>query len=236
MKYLSFVGALLALMITAFEPIARAQLSTRSLTDSIYGYKICTGTYALCAASTCAPTGETINVNTATGTASFPAATCTCPVFDGPAIADPNGGNMQGTCKPPGNGQVWSLYAPKTNIPQAVNNWSHKSSETAVTPQLCSSSVGVGATFANCFSFACTLDPKRVNGVKTATCTCPLGEDLNGEPVDPDTTIIIDAGQCDSSFCAQHPVGAPLTALNGQSSECLGTESSADLDLSPNPN
>jgi len=218
-------------MAAAFEPGANAQLSTHNLVNSLYDFTICQGTYALCAASTCTPTAGTIEVNTATGNASFPAASCTCPVFDGPAIADPNGGNMQGSCKPPGKGQVWSLYAPKSNVPQAVNNWSRKRSDTAVPPQLCSSTDAVGATFANCFSFACTLDPKRVNGVKTATCLCPLGEDLSGDPVQPDTTIIIAAGQCDSSFCAEHPVGAPLTALNGQSSQCLGSASSVELDL-----
>src|ERR1700679_2609259 len=77
---------------------ALAQLSTGNLVNLIYGLKICKGTYALCAASTCTPTGGTIEANTATGPNIFAAASCTCPVYDGEAIADPNGGNMKGSC------------------------------------------------------------------------------------------------------------------------------------------
>ena len=35
------------------------------------------------------------------GTAFFPEADCTRPIFSGEAIADLTGGNMQGSCKPP---------------------------------------------------------------------------------------------------------------------------------------
>src|SRR5215510_1396250 len=90
-----------------------------------HDFRYCVGDYALCAASTCTPTGGTIEVNTATGTAPFPAAECTCPIFNGPALADVNGGNMVGHCDPPKvvNGKptddgVWSLYAPIGHIPQ----------------------------------------------------------------------------------------------------------------------
>lgn len=202
---------------------AHAQGSTAP-SGALYGYQVCRGSYALCAASTCTPTGGTIEVNVSGGgTASFPEASCTCPVFTGPAIADVYGGNMKGSCKAPGEGQVWSLYWPKVNIPQAVNNWGHKPAQTEVEFQLCSSTDGVGATFANCFSFACTLDKKRKNGVKTATCRCPLGENPDGSAVPAETAVFTPAGQCDPAACSQHPVGAAYPGANGQASECLGS-------------
>ena len=148
----------------------------------------------------------------AVGTASFPEASCLCPLVNGPALADVTGGNMQGSCAPPGKGQVWSLYEPKSNLPQQVNNWSRKPAETAVSFQLCSAGLGVGNTFANCFSFACTInkDSKSTNGVKTATCFCPLGENPDGSAVPADTAVITPAGQCNSDVCAEDPVGAAL--------------------------
>jgi hypothetical protein len=207
----------------ACTPRAEAQ-TQGNLVNFIYGLQICTGPYALCAASTCTPVNSgTITVNTARGTASFPSATCTCPVFNGPAIADPNGGNMQGSCAAPGPGQVWSLYSLKTHIPQAINNWSHKPSQTAAPFQLCSSTDDVGASYANCFSFACTIDPQRHNGVKTATCTCPLGENADGDAVDPATAVVTPAGQCDSNICSEHPVGLGLPALNSDADACIGS-------------
>src|SRR5581483_12008428 len=89
-----------------------------------------------------------------------------------------------------GKGQVWSLYWPRKNVPQAINNWSRKPAEAAVQKHICSSNDGVGASFDNCFSFACTVDKKRTNGVKTATCLCPLGENLDGQPVAPNTAVL----------------------------------------------
>ena len=198
------------------------------------GYRICVGPYALCAASTCTPTGNTIDVNVAGGgTASFPEVSCTCPVYNGPAIADIYGGNMQGSCAPPsGNNQVWSLYWPKTHIPQAINNWSRRPADSAVGIQLCSSDDNVGDTFSNCFSFACTLDRTPTNGVKTATCLCPMGENPDGSAVAPETAVITPAGQCNSAYCSQHPVGVALSAANGRANACLQypqPSSSADL-------
>ena len=61
----------------------------------VYDFQICGGYFALCAASPCTPTGKQITVRTATGgTATFPAADCTCPVVLGPSIANLAGGNM----------------------------------------------------------------------------------------------------------------------------------------------
>jgi hypothetical protein len=231
MQRMIFIGAVSVAAMALFALRAQAQVPSNNLVNDLYGLTICRGSYALCAASTCTRTAGTIDVNTATGTNTFPAASCTCPVFDGPAIADPQGGNMKGSCAPPGRGQVWSLYWPKKHVPQAANNWSRKPAETALSLQLCSSTDNVGATFANCFSFACTLDLKRQHGVQTATCLCPLGEDLEGNAVDPATAITTPAGQCDSNFCAEHPVGAPVTAFDGEANQCLGTVSGDQSDL-----
>jgi hypothetical protein len=205
---------ILTLLLTAGTYAARASAQSLSLAGSNpYGLKICQGAFALCASSTCTPTGSTIAVNVqGGGTASFPEASCLCPLVNGPALADVTGGNMQGSCAPPGKGQVWSLYEPKSNLPQQVNNWSRKPAETAVSFQLCSAGLGVGNTFANCFSFACTInkDSKSTNGVKTATCFCPLGENPDGSAVPADTAVITPAGQCNSDVCAEDPVGAAL--------------------------
>ena len=136
-----------------------------TLSGNLYGYQFCSGQYALCESSICTPTGGTIDVNVAGGgTASFPAAVCKCPIKNGISIADVQGGNMQGDCKPPGKGKIWSLYFPKVKLPQEVNDWSEKPAARAVDLQLCSSNLGLGDQFANCFSFACTVDPKRTNG------------------------------------------------------------------------
>jgi hypothetical protein len=212
----------------ASMPVRGHSQPTRDPANVLYGYQICTGEYALCAASTCTPTDGAITVNVAGGgTASFPEATCTCPVFNGPAIADVYGGNMQGSCAAPGPGQVWSLYWPKTHIPQAINNWQQNPAATAVEPQLCSASDNVGGTYANCFSFACTLNSEPINGVQTATCFCPLGEGLDGEPVAPDTPIFTPAGQCNSAICSQHPVGAPFPPAGDAPNECLTSSGSS---------
>src|SRR6476620_6597120 len=67
-----------------------------------HDFEICKGRFALCAASTCQATGKYITVNvTGGGTAMFPEYDCTCPILDGPSIADLSGGNMKGSCTPP---------------------------------------------------------------------------------------------------------------------------------------
>ena len=223
--------ATIAIVAEAVALIAVQATAQSSSSDLInlppYGYQVCPpARYALCAASTCTPTGKMITVNVAAaaggGTAQFPEAKCTCPIFTGPAIADVNGGNMQGSCDAPGPGQVWSLYWPKQNIPQAINNWSRKPADSAVQMQLCSSTDNVGDSFANCFSFACTEDSERTNGVKTATCFCPLGEGLDGRAVAKSTAVITPAGQCNPDICSKHPVGAP-DEPNTNPSKCLGS-------------
>ena len=70
----------------------------------------CTGEYALCAASTCKPTGKTITANSGI---SYPEVVCKCPILDGKSIADTTMGNMQGSCAATDSNHVWSLFAPK---------------------------------------------------------------------------------------------------------------------------
>jgi hypothetical protein len=101
-----------------------------------HDFTICHGRFALCAASTCKATGKNITVNvTGGGTATFPEYDCTCPILDGPSIADLTGGNMQGSCTPP-PGQIWSLYQPREHIPQAITNWNRAPSKSSAPPSL----------------------------------------------------------------------------------------------------
>jgi hypothetical protein len=53
----------------------------------------------------------------------FPEADCTYPIFYGVSLANLAGGNMQGSCNPPGPGQIWSEFSPQPEIPQAINDW-----------------------------------------------------------------------------------------------------------------
>lgn len=53
---------------------------------------ICSGEFALCAASTCNLTGANITLNSGVVK---PEVVCRCPILKGPAIADLSAGNMQ---------------------------------------------------------------------------------------------------------------------------------------------
>ncbi|HEY1260785.1 MAG TPA: hypothetical protein VGF34_16170 [Stellaceae bacterium] len=176
-----------------------------------HDFEFCEGYFALCAASTCTPTGGNIRVNVATGgTAVFPEARCLCPIFQGRSIADLAGGNMHGSCDTPKPDQIWSLYAAEKLIPQQINNWVASGSEAVAPYQICPKTLGRGKQFANCFSFLC--DSKRyINGVPVATCHCPMGESLSGTPVAAFTTLVTQGGQRDKAFCAAHPVAGPIS-------------------------
>lgn len=174
-----------------------------------HDFQICEGRFALCAASTCTPTGKTIKVNvTGGGTATFPQYDCTCPILHGPAIADLAGGNMRGRCAAP-PGQIWSLYQPRQNIPQAIADWQRAPAP----PLVCSAALHLGHQLVNCFSFSCTPAGK-INGVPVATCHCPLGESLDGTRVKPATAFGTQAGQGNTDICADHPVGGPLPSIS----------------------
>jgi len=200
--------------------LAAPQVMAQGLVE---GFRLCPGDFALCAASTCTPTGEMIAVNTASGTALFPEAMCTCPIFPGPSLADVMGGNMQGSCDPPTlvNGKptddgIWSWYLPTGNIPQEINNWNTGKEKSEAPIQVCSS-----GDFANCFSFACVRAGKVKGNVEVATCFCPINESVQGTSAGPPFTT--PAGQCNQDICSQSsqhpPVGAPFPP--GQAGQCF---------------
>jgi len=223
------IRLLFLLLFGSFAAQANAQTFKFGHVDP-FGLRVCNGNFALCAASICTPTGGTIAVNVpGGGTTSFPAASCICPVVKGPNIADVNGGNMKGSCASPGKGMVWSTYQERSNVPQEVNNWSRASAQSAIEFQLCSASMGVGNQFANCWSFACTINKssKSTNGVKTATCICPLGENPDASAVAADSAVLTPAGQCNSDVCSEHPVGSAPANSDSEPSQCLADESSS---------
>ena len=176
----------------------------------VYDFQICHGYFALCAASTCTPTGTQITVRTATGgTATFPEADCTCPVILGPSIANLAGGNMQGSCVPPED-KMWSTYQPRPNIPQAITNWVPTAPEAAAPPLFCPKRPPLGNKLVNCFSFRCDSQT-YINNVPVVTCHCPIGESLAGTPVPPATAFLTQAGQGDPATCAMYPVSGPIS-------------------------
>jgi hypothetical protein len=203
----TFSAILLSVFCLTGRAVAQSQPTAQA--EQGHDFTIWEGEFALCAASTCKPTGGTITVNvTGGGTATFPEVNCTCPIFDGPNIADLKGGNMQGSCTPP-NGQIWSTYQPRATIPQAITNWSRLPSKSHAPPQICGADLNLGNQLSNCFSFAC--DPAReIHGVPVATCHCPLGESLNGTPVAANTAFATQAGQGNQEICSEHPVSGPL--------------------------
>jgi hypothetical protein len=174
--------------------------------------------FALCAASTCTATGGQITVATASGgTASFPEMKCTCPVVTGTSIADVKGGNMQGSCATPAPtakypNPIWSLFSLTQNFPQQSATPAYTSNEAS--SQICP---GTGSQMVtNCWSFQCTIDPAQTNGVTTASCYCPLGENLTGGAVAPGTPFYTEAGGAAATAgakadaCNYNPVGAPF--------------------------
>lgn len=200
----------LGAILLAVVPIGRPAMA-----QSGHEFTFCSGYFALCAASTCRPTGRKIKVNvTGGGTAYFPEANCTCPIFSGEGIADLAGGNMQGSCKPPvardGTVGIWSYYAPHAHIAQEITGWVATGPKALAPPQLCSKNLNLGNTTANCFSFACDSQT-YINGVPVATCHCPIGESFDGTPVARHTTFYTQAGQGDQSICPMHPVSGTIT-------------------------
>ena len=154
---------------------------------------ICRGEYALCAASSTEPTGNSIVVNGVV----FREGASICPVLRGPAIADLN--LMNGSCNAP-KGKVWSLFGvpPLTAYPQAPD-W-------AVVPAVFRS-FKVGDTLttgmSNMWAMLCTKQAKQVNGVTLASCYGPVMESpWTGNHVVPGETAFTQA-----PVGASYPVG-----------------------------
>jgi hypothetical protein len=93
-----------ALLLALAPPTARG-----SEAESGHNFQFCNGYFALCAASTCSPTGKMIKVNVAGGgTAMFPQVDCKCPIFHGRAIADVTGATCRALATRRSRGQVKS--------------------------------------------------------------------------------------------------------------------------------
>jgi hypothetical protein len=198
------VLGLAAVLLLFAPPTARAQ--------AIPDFEFCGGYFALCAASTCTATGKQIAVNKPDGTtANFPEADCTCPVIYGPSVANLSGGNMKGSCEPPGPGQIWSTFQPRPDIPQALTGWVPTLPEAAAPPQICPASLNQGNQYAQCFSFSCDTETWIDNyPVPVVTCHCAIGATLLGTPAPPNTSFPTQAGQRDQTICHMHPVSNVL--------------------------
>ena len=195
-------------------------------------FAMCAGEFALCASSTCKPTGKTITVEEDGGktTKQYPEAVCKCPVIT-QEIAEQNGsplvgiaglnqGNMKGSCRSPGAGRIWSYFSTTISVyPQEQPDGSfmilsgpvaQNSGNTNAASQNCSAKGP--AQGSNCWSYICTVDPKRTNGVKTATCRCPYGEGLFGQKAKGDRGYVTFAGSTwndPAAACKMLPVGYP---------------------------
>jgi len=168
--------------------------------SKIEGITTCNGEYALCAASTCKPTGKTITGNNGVA---YPEVECRCPILNGTSIADTSAGNMQGSCTATDSNHVWSLFAPKLFYPQEANNFSPLPWKQKATVQKCDASLNLGAQSSNCFSWNCV---KGSDGI--AICSCPTGQ------VPPATSFLTEAGQGNPEACSQYPVSLPIKALD----------------------
>jgi len=94
----------------------------------------------------------------------------------------------------------------KPDIPQAVTNWVPTLPEAAAQPLFCPSSLNLGNQFTQCFSFSCDSET-YINNVPVVTCHCAIGVDVSGNPTQPHTSFVSQAGQGDQAFCFEHPVG-----------------------------
>jgi hypothetical protein len=187
------------------------------------GLTECAGEFALCAASTCKPTGKTITVKENGGktTKQYQESVCTCPIITKDlasqnnarlvGIAGLNEGNMDGSCRPPGAGKVWSYFSKDiSTYPQEQINGSFSAPIKNGQPNSCPSSSS--AQGSNCWSYLCTIDPKETNGTKTATCTCPYGEGVFGQKANKNRGYQTYAGNSwsdPSQACGMLPVGFP---------------------------
>jgi len=190
------------------------RFATAQEEDKEHNFQICQGNFALCAASTCTPTQQKIQVNVPreNTTRLFPEADCTCPIFSGDAIADVVAGNMKGSCQPPGPHAIWSLYALMLrNVPQEINGWVTSGPQAVAPLMSCPASIGQGHQQVNCFSFACDTIRSTPTGVLIATCHCALGESVVATRVPPHTAFITQAGQQNINFCFKHPVAGTIS-------------------------
>jgi hypothetical protein len=117
---------------------------------------------------------------------------------------------MQGSCDPPGPGQIWSTFQIRPDIPQAITNWVPHLPEAATQVQVCPASLNLGNQYGQCFSMSCDTET-YINNVPVVTCHCALGATLTGGRANPQSSFLIEAGQGDPAFCAEHPVSNVIT-------------------------
>jgi hypothetical protein len=186
------------------------------------GLQECAGEFALCAASTCVKTGRQIEVKEDGGktTKKYPEVICTCPIItkeiafkngsELKGIAAVNEGNMNGSCRVPAPDKIWSLFYPLSDYPQESTTPKFQSRQ--FNQQSCSAR---SATGSNCFSFLCTRDKELTNGVRTATCACPAGENPFGAPTQNSEFLTAAGAYYDQAkggpqaACSQFPVSIP---------------------------
>lgn len=189
------------------------------------GTQLCAGEFAFCASSTCVKTGREIEVAEKDGKSSrkFPEVSCKCPIIDKKIAVEQNGvplvgiaavneGNMRGSCIPPSPGTIWSYFSKEISLyPQesATPKFATKQSQS----QTCNANSGTGS---NCWNFLCKIDPELTNGVRTATCLCPIDEGLYGAKAHKNADFVTYAGTYfvnPKSACSQYPVGFPLQLM-----------------------
>lgn len=195
----------------AMMALVMLSTTTVSAQPSKDGITTCDGEYALCAASTCKPVMNkdgTPKMITGNNGVPYPEVECRCPILTGRAIADTSAGNMQGSCTPTSDKNVWSLFAPKLIYPQEANNFSPLPWKQKATVQKCDASLNLGAKSSNCFSWNCV---KGADGI--AVCSCPAGQ------VPPATSFLTEAGQGNPEACYQYPVSLPIKAQDNPKSK-----------------
>jgi len=196
MKKVLLVVAALGIVLVVTYLKMKPSVADKAESKTTSGLTVCDGQYALCAASTCKPTGKMITGNNGTP---YPEVECRCPILEGRAIADTTAGNMTGSCTPTDSEHVWSLFAPKLYYPQEASNFSNKPKDMKATVQKCDASLNLGAKSSNCFSWNCKIGADGV-----AVCSCPTGQ------VAAATTFLTEAGQGNPDACGQYPVSLPI--------------------------
>ena len=196
MKKVLLVVATLGIVLAVTYLKMKPSVADKAESKTTSGLTVCDGQYALCAASTCKPTGKMITGNNGTP---YPEVECRCPILEGRAIADTKAGNMAGSCAPTDSKHVWSLFAPKLYYPQEASNFSNKPKDMKATVQKCDASLNLGDKASNCFSWNCKIGADGI-----AICSCPTGQ------VPAATTFLTEAGQGNPDACSQYPVSLPI--------------------------
>ena len=174
--------------------ISLALLALFSINAHAIDLAICHGEFALCAASPAVPTGQKIVVNATV----YQEGMAVCPVLKGESIADLH--LMNGSCKAP-KGKVWSTFSTLKSFPQAPS-WD----VVTMVPRTFVTTDVVGGGMSNMWSFLCTKQKKKVNGVKLAKCYGPLNESPWGStPIPAGTKVVTGA-----PLGASDPVGGNI--------------------------